>query len=373
MNFINSFSVAGQILIYTILIFFVTVFLLFVYTSYLRLYYSIKKIFIQKKKKRWENSILEYISLGLFSRRILGRLFHLNLRYRYFQIFGEFVENYLINLKGEDFEHIIQLLRDIGYGKMLMKALNKTNKWGRAYAAHLLGLMKYKQAESKLKKLFYHDKSTTVRINSFEALNRIGSKEELPQRIKDIIKNKRIRNTIVIEILLGYGAGINPILIEMLEDPEIDSQGKRLIVDILSFLKAIESSKAILKLAKKTDDVELKIGCIKAFGSLEDPENASYLIDRLNSDNWVIRSLSAQSLGRIGAKAAIPVLKDKLYSDKNYLVRLYSALALKQMQEKGLHALKEVLMNHRDPQVSRIIIYVIQEDYWHSFQKRILK
>ena len=356
MNYLNSFSAEGQILIYTILILLITVILLFVYTFNLRIYINIKKKFIQRKQNRWEKSIFEYIS-----QEPSRAQFSLKLRYRYFQIFGEFVENYLINLKGEDFERIIQLLRDIGYGKMLIKALNKTNKWGKAYAAHLLGLMNYKQAESKLLKLFYYDKSMIVHINSFEALNRIGSKEELPSRIKAIIKNKHIGNTIVIEILLGYGAGISPVLIEMLEDPEIDSRGKRLIVDILSFLKAIKSSKTILKLAKKTDDVELKIGCIKAFGSLEDTKNVSYLIESLRSKNWVIRSLSAKSLGKIGVKAAIPFLKDKLYFDKNYLVRLYSAFALKQMQEKGLHALKEVLMNQRDPQVCQIIIYVIQE------------
>jgi len=356
MNYLNSFSVAGQILIYTILILLITVFLLFVYASYLRIYNKIKKIFIQKKQKRWENSILEYIS-----QEPSRAQFSLNLKYKDFYIFGEFVENYLINLKGEDFERIIQLLRDIGYGKMLIKALNKANKWGKAYAAHLLGLMKYKQAESKLLKVVY-DKSTLVHINSIEALNRIGSKEGLPLRIKAIINNKHIGDTIVMEILLDYGAVINPVLIEMLEDPEIGSRGKILIVDILSFLKAIESSKAILKLAKKTDDVELKIGCIKAFGSLEDPENASYLIESLNSENWVIRSQSVKSLGRIGVKAAIPVLKDKLYFDKNFFVRLYSAFALKQMQEKGLHALKEVLMSQCDPQLCQIIKYVIQEE-----------
>ena len=355
MNYLNSFSVAGQVLIYAILILLITVFLLFVYTSYLRIYNNIKRIFIQKKQKRWENSILEF-----FSQEPSRAQFSLKLKYKDFHIFGEFVENYLVNLKGEDYERIIQLLRDIGYGKMLIKALDKANKWGKAYAAHLLGLMKYKQAESKLLKLVY-DKSTLVHINSFEALSRIGSKEQLPRRIKAVLKNKHIGNTTVIEILLGYGAVINPVLIEMLEDPEIDSRGKRLIVDILSYLKAIESSPAILKLIKKTDDTELRIGCIKALGLLEDPENASYLIECLNSANWVIRCLSAKSLGKMGVYAAIPVLKEKLYFDKNYLVRLYSAFALKQMHEKGLQTLKEVLTSKVDSQLCQIIIYVIQE------------
>lgn len=355
-SLIDSFSLKELILVGSIFLLLITVFLLFVYTIYLRIYNNIKKKIIQKKQKGWENSILKYISgePGTTS-------FDLDVKYKDFQIFGEFVENYLINLKGEDYEHIVQQLRDIGYGEMLIKALDKADKWGRGYAAHFLGLMEYKQAKPRLLELI-HDKSPVVYINSFEALNRIVSEENLPRLIKLIVGNIHIGTTKIIEILLGYGTVINPILIEMLGAPDIDSFGKKLIVDILSFHRAIESSKAVLRLTKQTDNIELKIACIKAFGLLEDPENAPYLIESLNSENGVIRSESAKALGKIGAELAIPFLKAKLYSDKNYWVRLHSTLALKKMHEKGLFALNEVLMNTSDTQVNRIINYVIQEE-----------
>ncbi len=353
---LDFFNLKELIIIGTILFLLITVLLLFVCTLYLRIYYNTKNKFLLKKQDEWESSILKYIS------RKRGKAnFTLDIKYKDFQIFGEFVENYLINLRGDDYKRIIQLLKDIGYGEMLMRALDKANKWGKAYAAHFSGLMEYKQTKAKLKNLV-NDKSPVVCYNAFEAFNRFGSKKELSQIIQNIIKNKNISIIKIIEILSDHGTASNPILIKMLGDPEIDSLGKRLIVDILSFSSAIESSKAIFKLAKKTDDIELKIGCIKAIGSFEDPENASFFIENLNSENWVIRSVSARALGKIGEESAIPVLKNILYSDKNFWVRLYSAFALKQMHEKGLEALNEILKNHHDTQVSQIINNVIQAE-----------
>ncbi len=47
--------------------------------------------------------ILKYIS-----RKRDKANFTLDIKYKDFQIFGEFVENYLINLRGDDYKRIIQ-------------------------------------------------------------------------------------------------------------------------------------------------------------------------------------------------------------------------------------------------------------------------
>ena len=356
LNIFDLFIGKELIIIFIILLLLVLVFLLLLYTFYLRIYYNIKNKYIHKKQSEWENTILEYISKdsGI-------DVFNINVKDKDFQIFGEFVENYLVDLKGDEYERIINFLKDIGYGEMLMKTLDKTNKWDKTYAAHFLGLMKYKQAESKLLKLVY-DKSPIVYLNAFEALHQIGSQEKLSKIIKDILENKAISSTKIIEIILGYGDVINPILVELLEDSEIDSREKRLIVDILSFRRVIESSQTILKLAEKTDDIELKIGCIKALGTLGDPDNVFYLIKNLDSENWIIRSQSAKALGKIGSDIAISVLKNKLLSDENFWVKYYSAIALKQLQEKGLNALYDVLKIKLDKQLNDIVNYVLKEE-----------
>ena len=333
----------------------VLVFLLLLYTFYLRIYYNIKNKYIQKKQNGWENTILEYISkdTGIY-------IFNFDVKDKDFRIFGEFIENYLVDLKGDEYERIINFLKDINYGEMLMKALDKANKWDKAYAAHFLGLMKYKQAESKLLKLVY-DKSPVVYLNAFEALHQIDSQEKLSRIIKDILKNKDVNITKIIEIILGYGDVINPILIKMLEDAEINSQEKRLIVDVLTFRNVIESSTVILKIAKETVDIELKIACIKALGSIEEPDSIQFLTECLNSDNWVIRSQSAKSLGKIGIETTIPKLRNVLINDDNYWAKLYSAHALKQMKQTGISELNEVLSVSEDVKINDIINYILQE------------
>jgi len=383
LDFLNllteSYSLQELVLIITILILLVILILLFTYTLYLRLRYFLKDKYIEKKKREWENIILEVISAETDTTSIVlnksviledyipydmvnhTNIIDLKVKYKDFQIFGEFVEEYLVNLEGEDYNHIIQLMSETGYGEVLMKAIDKSDKWGKAYAAHFLGLMNYKKAEEKLLKLVY-DKSPVVYLNAFEALNKIESREKISQIIKNLLKNKFIGNTKVIEILLGYGNSINTVLIEMLEDAEIDSEGKRLIVDILASRGVFESVEPILELAKIATDLELEIGCIKAFGLLEDPVCVPFLMERLYSGNAIIRSQSAKSLGKIGMDDAIPVLEERLFKDNDYWMKLYSALALKEMKEKGMDVLKRALEKDSDEQLVQIVNHILEEE-----------
>ena len=361
------FSTLELILIGIILVLLAVVFLLVIYAVILRVLYNAKNRYIAKKQLIWEKILFEYLERKSRFSDISGTiesidLSKLDLKPRDWIIFGEFIENYLVNLKGDDYEKIIRILWEIGYYEMLMAALDKSNKWVKSYSAQYLGLMKYQPAESKLMGLV-HDSSPIVSITAFEALQRIGSRKDLPAIIKNILNNTDLSITKVYEIILSYENEINPVLVNILDDPDVNNKGKRLIVDVLAYRNFIESSDVIIGLAEYTDDTELKIGCIKAIGEfgIPDRESIRFLQENLSSPNWVIRSQSVKALGNIGPETLIPEIENKLLADDNFWVKFYSIQALHQFGEKGNNLLKKILEHHPDIELTNMVRHVLYE------------
>ncbi|MFC1557049.1 HEAT repeat domain-containing protein [candidate division KSB1 bacterium] len=352
-------------LLVVILILLVTVFILFFYSIYLKIFYQYRDQYKKQKFTIWEETVLNQLYSGdfahLFSMDPKRREIVFDLKYKDFQIFGEFIEEYLVDLRGEESENIIMFLHSIGFDELLMKAIYKKDKWSRAYAAHFLGLMKYKDAESRLLELIY-DPSPIVYLNAFEALHRIESDKDLSSIIKNIMISDRIGTTKIIEIILNYGTAINPILIDLLHEKDISGNNMRLLVDILAQKNVFESAGIIREIAKTTENLELKIGCIKALGILEDLDSIEFLIDILHSDNWIIRSQSAKAIGNIGDENAISSLIGLLKTDTNYNVILFTVKALNNIKEAGRQALGSIIQNPPNKLVLQAAQYVLHEE-----------
>ncbi|MFC1563280.1 HEAT repeat domain-containing protein [candidate division KSB1 bacterium] len=336
--------------------------LLFIYAMLLRFFYGRKEKYRAEMIKVWEDSVLDYLMRGetpyVFGLNETERDLLFNIKQKDFQIFGEFIENYLVDLRGEEYSKIVQFLYNLNYDKILINALKKSDKWGKAYAARFLGLIKCKEAEEELLKLIDH-KSPIVYLNTYEALNRIGSREDLPGMIESALANRNISNTKIVEIILGFGSEIDQILTSFLKKQEITSYNKALIIDILNYRNVVESANITLRLARKTDDQDLKIKCIKALGTFEDPSAVYFLMECLKDENWIIRSQAANSLGKIGLENTIPELKNLIYTDDNYWVIWYSAIALGAFGDVGEDVLKELLDDPPNEISMKIIQYIL--------------
>jgi HEAT repeat protein len=358
-NLSADYSTPELLLIYVILSLLGLNLVLLAATIFIRLYDNRANRILKRKQDIWEEAVLEFISSDVDYNTLTAPELY-SIRLKEFQSFGQFIEDYLVNLKGEEYDKIIRLLRNIGYDILLLKALDKTDKWGKAYAAHFLGLMDCQRAESKLLELL-NSRSPILYLSSFEALSRIASSANESGIVRSLIAKKTVERTKIIELLLGFGNSINPVLIGLLSDGSLTPAEKRLIVDLLSARSIMESSQAILELAESTDDMELKIACIKAFGTFEDPEGLPFLTASLNSKNWVLRSQAAKAIGRIGHEEALPLLKDKLLHDPKYWVRLYSAISMKNMSSAGRDELNKIREQSDSKAVNSFIDYVLHE------------
>ena len=355
-SLITFFSVKELVLVGIILLLLVLVFILLFYAVILRVLYNIRNRYYARKQSHWEKILLKYIDGTATGEDI--SLF--DLKFRDWIKFGEFIENYLMDLRGEDYDAIIQLLREIGFHEMLIKAIGSSDWWERAYSAYFLGLMKYEPAEQKLLKLVY-DKSPLVSIYAFEALSKIGSKKNLYRIIKFVLNSSFISISKVTDIILSYSTDIYPVLIKLLNGSDVTDSAKRIIIDVLVSRNVVESLPVITKLANDASNTELIIGCIKAMGEFGDPESMDFLFEHISSPNWIIRSQALKALGKVSSPIIIPELKMILQIDENYWVKMYSAQVIMGFGENGKKELESVLEMNPEEDVANIVNYVLYE------------
>lgn len=356
-SMLDFFRIEQLILVVVILALVFIVMTLVIYALILRVSFNRRERYIARKRDAWETILLEYLT-GM--RETVDRA-EIGLKEKDWLIFGEFIERYLLDLKSEEHDRIIKLLWDVGYHEMLMKALSSKHRWLKEYGIYYIGLMKYHPASPDLRYLVY-DKSPSISLGAFEALCKIGTSQNLPHIIKNILDKFDHNRSKVFDIILEYGSGIIPDLIVLLEDEEVTDSGKQLIVDVLGFHNAVEASEVVLKLAQKTYDEELKIRCIKALGIFGDPASYDFLHDSFSSPNWVVRSQAVKAIGSIASDDIIPELLEMLVNDDNSTVKLYCARTLLTFGDKGRRELETLLSLHADSAVSDIINSVLTED-----------
>ena len=117
----------------------VIVIILLLITFGLFLYVILLKIAFrsrQRSKKRqfeiWENLTLKYLS-GEASTEKIGKA----VKTKYFGLFAEFMEKYLETLKGEDFQNLSYLLKEMGLFDYNLKRLTSKKKWRRVWSTQL--------------------------------------------------------------------------------------------------------------------------------------------------------------------------------------------------------------------------------------------
>jgi hypothetical protein len=352
-----NFSGMEYYLLLAIIFLIMAVLLLMIYALYIRMKNSFRDAYIKIKQNEWEKIILNYLDDNNPGK---NTLYNYRIKFKDWIIFAEFVENYLLDLKGEDYEKIITFLWKIGFYNNLMKAIKKSDKWEKSYSAYFLGLMKYQKAEMELIKMAL-DKSPLVSISSLGALNRIGSTFNIYNFIKDMAANESLNAANISEMIASHGTKINPLLIDLLKDASIPPKAKRKIIDIIVSRGVIESIDTIISLAERSEDTELIIGCIKAMSEFGSENAIPFLLGQLSSQNWVIRSQTVKALGNTGVSDVIPSLKNKLINDNNFFVKLYSAQAIMQFGESGMNELKSILYTTQDETVKKILNYVVFE------------
>ncbi|MFC1651212.1 HEAT repeat domain-containing protein [Candidatus Latescibacterota bacterium] len=365
-DLMTSFSANEILLIGTIFFLLFLVLVLLSYAIMIRVFVNARNLRINRLHRKWESVLFQYLEQQSRFRDIAGttetqNLNQLEIQHRDWMIFGEFIENFLVDIEGKDNDRIIQMLWELKFFDHLMKALNNKNVWIKAYSAHFLGLMKYVPAENKLTELTY-DTNPIVSISAFDALHKLGSHRDIRRIIKDVLNNADLSYTRISEIISGYGAETDAILVSLLDDDEVIDSAKTLLINVITSKNIPESLPIIKKLIYWTKSRELIIGCIKAIAAFGDSDFIPFIQTQMFSSDWIIRSQAVKALGEIGSSSVIPAIRKIIVEDTEFWVRLYGAQALWDFGQEGVNALEDVIAQNDDDELRKILHYVVYEN-----------
>ena len=337
----------------------IIIFLLITFT--LLLYVILLKIASrsrQRSRKRqfgiWENLILEYLSGEVSSDKIAKEV-----RIKDFSLFSEFMEKYLKTLKGEDFQSLTHLLKEMGLFDYNLKRLGSRKRWHRVYAAFFLGLMRDKEAVPALQKGL-KDRDYLMSFASASGLAKSGQKEHLEETLSLLTQRKDLGPDKAAEVLLEFGNGICSELASILNRENVDIKWKCLIIDLLGYWHDLEAGPVLLKILHTSKDSEMKVRSIRSLGEMPYVEAAQALSNCLDGDNDLIRAEAVRALGRIGVSEYSGKMA-RFLGDRNWSVRYNTARALASFGEEGMALLRKMAEEADNSDVRGISAHVLSE------------
>jgi len=281
-------------------------------------------------RDKWEPIILAYVSGDIDIERTIKRL---NIRRRNLPFFTDFTSEYLGSLAGSEYEKLIKLLRRLDLADFELKKLRHRNVWKRVFALNHLGWLKEKRTIPEIKKSL-KDSNPLVFYAAAEALSSMQDEDSFDEVASTLLSRPYWNKIRTAEIFLKYGRPAAPQLVKFLNDKNITSDRRALVIDILGEFEATEMADELLALGPLTTDFNIKVSIIKYLGRITYLNAKDFLIMSLDDDSWVVRGQAAKSLGFIGVPEAVDKLA-LLLRDNVWWVRYLSAQALGNIGPEG--------------------------------------
>jgi len=261
------------------------VLLLAVYCLWLRFLSNLREKKRQKLFPQWEEEVFKFLEEKQSPREIVKSIPKSDYGY-----FLNYLEDYLLTLKGEDFERISSLITRTKLFTYLCERLKYGKSHDSSDAAFYLGLTRASEAKTVLKEGL-KDRDDSVVFNCALALAKIGAVETVSKILRQYHNRKKYSPDLLLSLFFEFGSKVCPPLLQCLPDEKNESF-LALIVDLLGHFRYYSAGESILKLLKTTSHKELKIHCIKAIGRMEYIDALPVLRECLDSPDWVIRSQS---------------------------------------------------------------------------------
>ncbi|HEX2915226.1 MAG TPA: HEAT repeat domain-containing protein [Chloroflexia bacterium] len=236
----------------------------------------------------------------------------------------------------------------------LVQMLNDRSYRVQEAAVRSLVQLNHEQAnELLIQKL--NDRSTPpkIRIAIAEAFAESENKKIGPLFsliIHDKNDNPQVRKYAAIGLANIKYPDIEDLLIKLVEDLSEQTEVRYIAIELLGELQ-VESSFALLisVLLSKNEPDEIRENAAYALGIIGKEEALFPLIKVLKDAQVSVRVWTANALGHLGDKRAIPALIETLKTDKNCKVR-----------EASVYALQELA----DPNTTEVLIQALKDKYW---------
>lgn len=277
------------------------------------------------------------------------------------------------------------LFDKLGYADYYIESIKSGNKWEQALAAERLGHIRCKRALPTIAEAL-ESRNADCRLMAIYAAGRIGDPSILPDLVR-IMKSvvtagEEISKKILSSSIISFGglataslveelncpdwrvraaflamlaeiggAGLAPLFMKMLDDPEQDVRAKAAMG--LGRIRCVEAAEKLEECLQDRHWV-VRLHAARALGLIRGQKSEPALVAKLGDTNWQVRRAVSESLTMLGGTAYAALLRVFIDSDDRYakdqalegLVRSSVASALLSMLPRAGHGhlvLKEVV------------------------------
>lgn len=241
------------------------------------------------------------------------------------------------------------LFDKLGYADYYMKSIKTGNRWEQAMAAERLGHMRCRRALPLIVEAF-ESRNIDLRLMAIHAAGRIGDASVLPALVKimksAVLNDEDVSKKVLASSIISFGAsatralvgelscsdwrvraaclyllgeiggaGLGPLFMRMLDDPEQDVRAKA--ARGLGRIRCVEAAPRLEACLSDRHWV-VRLHAARALGLIREQRSEPALVAKLVDRNWQVRRAVSEALARIGGTAYFELLKVFIDSPDQY-------------------------------------------------------
>lgn len=262
----------------------------------------------------------------------------------------------------EKIVRIHQLVELLKVDVELSMQLGHRTWWEVAEAINIIGKLKLRKFIPVIKSKLYTASTLDIFMVSARALCRMGETETIIRFL--IERDGYIHNKVLLQLgniinrSTVYEKQENSLIIEHLNNVSIELQ--EIFIDILGKRKVTDAISVLQELVKN-EKSEIRLKALRSLGKIGILINDKYILDFLNSENWIEKVISIYVIEKCRILHAGQVLLHKCLADQNWWVRVRAAEALYSFGFMGIESLRWASTHHNDQYARDMASKILQE------------
>ncbi len=251
----------------------------------------------------------------------------------------EYLREFLLTLKGADFERLSSLINHTALADYVLNKLQSRRKKKIIFAAFFAGATAMDKAEPLLRKKI-RMRNQQVFFSCAVALAKINSYDSIELILNEFIKFNKLGNDYLLLILTEFNEKVCVEIIKLLE-VETSSSLTITLLRVLRYYKYQNAGAAVLQMLVYSHTKEVIIECLKFIEEIK-YENAAFAVSKLIEHKLPeVRSQAIKTLSRLDNKSFEARIFSKLFED-NYDVQYQAARAILDHYDDGEAKLSEL-------------------------------
>lgn len=231
----------------------------------------------------------------------------------------QYCEDYINNQP----DKVLHLCEEVGLKAYLIKRLSSKKEYIKALACRQLGDLRLHSTEVYIFKVM-NSKDNNVIYNGLLALSKMGDLENLSRILVSNSRDINISFRALIEVLEAFEGSKEQLFKETIDSSDDYLKG---ILVKAAVDGQYESLSSYYVKYLVSDNLNLKIACVRALSELKNPVYEQDVIEMLYAEEWEVRAAAAKGLEKVGTSVSFePLLKTT--SDQEWWVRHNAARTL---------------------------------------------